>query len=115
MTGKEYEGTSPRRINQTNGLVDHRSHVTGGRRFRHSNRQIQQALTLVVERAVDLQSGDVSEPEAAGEVTEVLAEGQRRRREHPGTPPRLQHRLEAGGNVERHETQREAALAGLDR
>src|ERR1700731_5314085 len=113
MTRKEYEGTPARRIDQGNGLVDDRCDIARPRRLRHSNRQIQQALALVVERTIDLQRGSVSEPETAGEVAEILAQRKRRRREHPRATPRPQHTLKPSRNVKRHETQCEAPLARL--
>src|SRR5579859_4934821 len=115
MTREQYECTTTRCLYQGERLLDDRCYKLRVGGLGHANRQIQQALPLIVERTVDLQRRYLIQPQSAGEVAEILAQRKRRGSEYPGTAARLQHRLKSSRDVEWHETQCKTPLGRLHR
>ena len=65
VTGEQHEGAATGATDERLGGVDDRRHITRRRRVGQSLRQQQQALPLVIERAVDAQRGRLSRVRAA--------------------------------------------------
>src|SRR5207245_7414576 len=103
MTGEEHERPATGGGDQRQRGVDHRRHVTGGRRLGEPRGEVQQALALVIERTLDRERRRLGESEPAGEMSELLAERERRRGEDPPPAGRLDQRAEPPRDVERRE------------
>src|SRR5579863_1189165 len=101
MTGEKNEGPTACRINERQTRIQQRTHKIGGCRFGQSLRQPEQALAREVERTGNAYRLGLLEPQASGEVAEILAHRQRRGGEYPGAAPRLHLTLEAAGDFER--------------
>src|SRR4051794_39399742 len=95
-------------------LVDDGFRIRRVLRIWHALREIQDALALVVERAVDLQRIRYRQAEAAREVREVFAERQCRGSKDPSAGARAHEPLEATGHVERQQAERVAARGDFD-
>ncbi len=110
MTGEQNKGPTSCRIDERQARIQQGADKIRGRRFGQSFRQPQQALALEVERTGNAHRLGLLEPQASREMAEVLAHGQRRRGEDPGTASRPHLTLKTAGDFKGQQMQDKAAV-----
>src|SRR3546814_20676990 len=96
-------------------ISDWSSDVCSSDLLRQAARQIQTCLLRVIERTVEPQCLRIGEAKRAMEMTEVLADRERRRGEQPGPRIGFAHALEIVGNFDRRCVAAAAAYQRFDR
>ena len=103
MAGEENEGAAARGFNERQCGGDHAVHIVRVGRIRQPGGQIEQTLSLIVERAVNPELRRAGKSQPAREMTEIIAHGKRRGSEYPRALARAHERLEALGDIKRQE------------